>query len=486
MTATAADDLAVHAGWLEEIELGRWTSDCARPLRFDSVSHETEERVADHLRPSDVAEALEQARAAGSEPAGEPQRLALRSRSRPFLARSSADQDRELDERHGASPAGGYESALAGLDDPDDRTALYRRWQQMEAELQSLREERAHARVEACRCVGADSPRELLAAEHPRALQPLVESFERGAIAPLDKAVAAAALDRRRAASSLLIDGEHPADSPWLEWRTGALDPSARNLIAGLLRRVGPWVGADPDAGGPRLVTDCRVEARSRLANPASGPPVILLGALGGVWGTALALARLGQAVRFGFLVETRGAAAARWSDPAFPVAVQALYRRLPFSVAFRERFGLDWPPALLAALRFQEAVAPRLGWAYLVEIMNGASEGRFSGIENVSAGETIRRATGRPATIRQLLEIAEGDPEGAAILRGTVLGLLVEERLLSRFGRDWVAAPAAHRWLRGLWEAEPEQTAESLALAADLGTIEPTPLLDGCRPMDR
>ena len=31
--------------------------------------------------------------------------------------------------------------------------------------------------------------------------------------------------------------------------------------------------------------------------------------------------------------------------------------------------------------------------------------------------------------------------------------------------------------------QAEPDETAESMAAALGLGTIEPTPVLDGCRP---
>ncbi len=42
----------------------------------------------------------------------------------------------------------------------------------------------------------------------------------------------------------------------------------------------------------------------------------------------------------------------------------------------------------------------------------------------------------------------------------------------------------AARRTLEDGWDAEVGETAESLADNMDLGTIEPTPILDRCQPV--
>jgi hypothetical protein len=62
-------------------------------------------------------------------------------------------------------------------------------------------------------------------------------------------------------------------------------------------------------------------------------------------------------------------------------------------------------------------------------------------------------------------------------------LAALVEERLLTRHGSRWFLDRSAATALQEWWEAEPGETAESMAAASDVGTIEPTPLLDRYRP---
>ena len=78
---------------------------------------------------------------------------------------------------------------------------------------------------------------------------------------------------------------------------------------------------------------------------------------------------------------------------------------------------------------------------------------------------------------------VADALMSGAAMLRGTVYGLLLEERLMTRFGRGWFRSEAARDDLREIWDAEPGQTAESMAASLDLGTIDAAPMLDRCRP---
>jgi hypothetical protein len=172
-----------------------------------------------------------------------------------------------------------------------------------------------------------------------------------------------------------------------------------------------------------------------------------------------------------------RGAAEARWCDPAFAVAAEVLCRRLILSRPVRAQIGLRTGESLRLDLRFEEAVAVRMGWSYLVSVLDrGGSRG-----ERLESA--IRRAAGRPATALDAVWIREEDPVGAAILRGTVYALLLEERLMIRYGRDWFRSTAARDLLRECWEAEPGESAESMARALDLGTIEPTPIIEGCRP---
>jgi len=96
--------------------------------------------------------------------------------------------------------------------------------------------------------------------------------------------------------------------------------------------------------------------------------------------------------------------------------------------------------------------------------------------------GRSIERASGGPATPAHRERVRDGDPAAAASLRGAILGLLLEERLLTRFGRAWFASTRARGWLTTMWEAEPDHTAEELAAAGELGAFEPTPVLDASR----
>ena len=170
------------------------------------------------------------------------------------------------------------------------------------------------------------------------------------------------------------------------------------------------------------------------------------------------------------------------FGDPAFAVASRVLFRRLASNEAFRGAVGLEGPEDLAVDLRLEEALAPRISWTYLLLAIRSESSPAGSS-SSVAPDEALRRATGRIADpLRSGLRDAS-DPSGAAELRGTVLGLLMEERLLCAVGRDWFTSRNARRILNEAWEAERQETAESVASALDLGTIEPTPILDRCRP---
>jgi hypothetical protein len=188
------------------------------------------------------------------------------------------------------------------------------------------------------------------------------------------------------------------------------------------------------------------------------------------------ALGALGAATRTAFVAATRGGARARFADPAFTVAADVLYGRLAACPRFREAAGLPENAAALRALGLHEAVATRVGWVYLQTVLANVDA------RDEAFGRSIERASGGPVTPAHRARVRDRDPSPAATLRGTVLGLLLEERLRSRFGRGWFAAPRARSWLRSVWEAEPDHTAETMAAAAGLGEIEPTPVLDASR----
>ena len=202
----------------------------------------------------------------------------------------------------------------------------------------------------------------------------------------------------------------------------------------------------------------------------------MVVGGIGGPAALASGLGCLGRAARAGFLRSVAGPAAARWSDPAFSWAVDVAYRRLIRSRRFLAEVGLAWSPRIDAALCHEEALAPRLAWTYLWLYRDGEPS-------QVEMEEGALRATGRPAPPAWRWSLEEREPDGASELRGTVLGLLLEERIKTRFGHDWYRTPSARRFLREIWEAEPQETVESMASALGLGTIEPTPVLDCCRP---
>jgi hypothetical protein len=90
-----------------------------------------------------------------------------------------------------------------------------------------------------------------------------------------------------------------------------------------------------------------------------------------------------------------------------------------------------------------------------------------------------VRRATGRDPSPRNV----EEDGSGASELRGIVFGALLEERLLTRFGRRWFLDRGAARFLRECHLGEPGETVESMAGELRLGTIEPAPIVDVFRP---
>jgi hypothetical protein len=210
------------------------------------------------------------------------------------------------------------------------------------------------------------------------------------------------------------------------------------------------------------------------------GEALVVPGIIAGPVGLWDLLGVFGTAVRAGRLAEMRGTAAVRFADRAFAYAAHTLWRRLVLCPRFRAEAGLRPDDAEIHDQAFHDAVAMRLAWAYLQTVTTGIDP------DDPEFETMIQRASGGPSTPAHRLAVSHRDPAGSAELRGTVLGLLLEERLRLRFGRNWFSRAEARRWMLEMWEAEPDLTAEEMANSLDLGTIEPTPMVDACRQLER
>jgi hypothetical protein len=337
--------------------------------------------------------------------------------------------------------------------------------------------ERRAARDRVARETGASDAVDLVWGGATEAALGLLESFERVAIAPLDDTVLAVAADRGRRVPGRARIGAQAADEPWLEdlARHAAHLPADR--IPRILIRTASRLGFDPDAG--RGAIHEIVPGRTRVLEAQRPRPTVRCSrADAGPAALSAALGALGRGVRAAVVRERRGDGAAWLGDPAFSVAVDVLFRRLPLTPSFAADAGLPGYEAWVHDLAFEEAVRPRrdAAWARLTLDPPTDVPARFE--------ERMARAAGRPPWPLALEPLWRGDPCGFDRLRGTVLGLLVEERLWTRFGTRWFADRGAARWLTEVWEAEPDATAESMAEQMSVGRMEPTPILDRCRPV--
>lgn len=441
----------------------------------DPAAAPLEERVDDHLSRARVAQAFRESSAAAGLPSSEHRRRPLRALAPRFLARASREPETELAERRKGHdvPETGFEAALAGETSPGERDALFERWLALERDLARAAADRAEAREDAARAAGAPRVSDLLGAAHAVAPAELLDPFERGAIAPLDENVAraAAALWREHGRGGA---SRHAADAPRVHRMGHAPWPAAAE-IAALARRLRDAAGLGV---GPRLEIGLApaIGARAAWRLTRAGTAWVGVGACTGPVGLREALGALGRAARGAFVAATRGSSFARFGDPAFEHAADVLFGRLALCRHFRESAQIPENAAARAVLGLHESVATRIAWVYLQAVLaNVDAEGR-------AFARAIERATGGPVTPAHREDVRDRDPMAAAALRGTVLGLLLEERLRSRFGRGWFASSRARSWLQSVWEAEPDHTAEELAAAAELGAIEPTPVLDAHR----
>ena len=429
------------------------------------------ERTDDRLRRGAVADGIRGA-AANPSPAA---RWLARAAATAWLDRVSADIDLEIRERSVRLelPPEGFEAAVADEPDPVERAKIASRWERAESDLHVAREERLRAREAGASEVGPDGLVALSAVLEPSAPSEFARDLERGAIEPLDAAVREALRARRAAARVRLHGGASPADTPVFSALACHRHTLPATGLAPLLRRWGAMWGVDPDSGRLALARSRRTGWSVAGWIRARGP-FLVTGCIDGPAGLARALGLLGASARLAFLDEARGEAG-HWTDPAFPHAAETLFRRLMLEPSFRQRAGMHDGPDLGRALRNEEALAPRLAWAYLSLAVHRL---RPSG-----AAEVLERATGRPVTPGQRAAVTEAGPSVTGLARGYVLALLYEERLLTRFGRNWFFERAAGRTLREWWEAEPDVTASEMASELGVDRMEATLILDRCRP---
>lgn len=366
-------------------------------------------------------------------------------------------------------PEGGYLGALVRSEDPAESLRWLDRWHELEESMDSLR--RAHKKAREEQAVGAGAPGiyRFLAAGHSVPPDDVLREFTRGGVEVLDEMVAEAARERwarfgvqavgsreeMAAVAALSSLGDHKGRFP-----AGRLAP--------LLRRLGDHLGLELE-----LSSSAPGQGRVPLWTELRGNSLLILGSLPGPGGLVRALAGFGGGARATFLSGLGGPEDPEGWDGAFAEAAEVLFRRLALSSRFGSWCGLELEERGWKDLRFEEAVGHRRAWAYLLL----AARGEAGPSEATAA--IFRRATGRPATPDQVGRTWDLDPRGAEVLRGTVLGLLLEERLMTRFGKLWFLDRGAGRFLKELWESEPGETAESMAEALALGRIEPTPIVD-------
>ena len=418
------------------------------------------ERVADVVRPDRMRELVEAARNGG---ARGPLRLATPAWIRLATARLDDEVRARCDEA--LSPwAGDVDAFLAAEDDPAERSAIAVRHARQWDRLRAAREELAGARDAAAREVGAEDLLALRVLGCEPGAEARVGAYERGFMEPLDGAIGEAVRERRRR------DGDDPSapmraeDVPAMAWLAPWRRRLAAPAIATVLRRLGGTIGPVSGDDGALLEAVATPPPRAEAFERVRPRPVVVLGSWGGPLGLARTLDAFGRAQRAAFCARAWASEASASGDPAFDVAAGVLLRRLGTSQTCLAEAGIRPEADMLQALRLEEAIAPRAAWA------------RAAGNE--------RRASGRPETpgagawrFRR-----EGD-DSDAVLRGTTYAVLVEERVMTRWGRGWFFDRRAGAYLRDLWAGEAGESPESMAEACGLGTMDPSPLLERYRP---
>ncbi len=472
------EQLADRQAFIDGCRAAVLTRNDPRPVGRPEPLGDLGEQVADHLRRSSVAKAFEGAATESRGTDGSRSRR-LRALIPGYLAHAVSEQAAELAARRQAQvrPDGGFATAIALAASPPRRRELVERWDRQEKEVRSAAAEVRSAAEAGARSVGAPGLGGLLAAGSPGEPDQLLDGFRRIVFDPLTPAIHDAWNRRGSESTMALVGDRHPADLLPLRLACDHLDGWPDGHEVSVLRRLGRRIGADPDTGAIDLRPGQGVH-RPELFFTGT-VPILLMGRIPGPASLRTAVAQLGRAARWSFLATRRGTSV-RWWDPGFDRAAEVVFRRSVGTREFSEWAGVRVDETLLDDLRLEEALAPRLAWTYLYFSLHSGADGVP---ETDEVEERLHNALGRSPTPDLRGLTLRLDLGGADELRGTVYALLLEERLLTRFGRRWFLDPAAVRLLREYWDAEAGSSIEEMANALDLGTIEPTPVLDGCRP---
>jgi hypothetical protein len=456
-------DVVASAALLEERALASLAGEPVTTNEADAL----EERIADSLRIEEVRERFRAASSAPEGKEGEPARRRFRVLSSEFLRRGTAAAREEID----GILTRDWLSALALEDDAERRKELHRLWTEEERELAEPRAALRDETERLARDAGASGTRAFLDAGEARPPAAVLAAFTRDAVAPLDERTAAAARARRSRFRPALPPREHASDVPPLATLADHAGLLPAERIAPTLRHLLAQAGEDSDADGPRLRRPKAARASSLAFEHARPRPAILLSTMGGPGALHACLVALGRAFRASVLLRQEDPDVVATLDPAFAAGAGTLFGRLVLSGAFREWCGLSLDPDALRDLAFETALVPRAAWARLALAEEAAGD--------EASLEIVRRATGRDPCPGDV----EEDRSGASELRGIVFGALLEERLLTRFGRRWFLDRGAARFLRECHLGEPGETVESMAGELRLGTIEPAPIVDVFRP---
>lgn len=436
------------------------------------------ERLADALRVGEVRDRFREADAAPEGRDGEAARSRFRLLSREFLARETAHVRAEMDAVvvGNGERAGDRFTQVALAGEPEGRKRAYGLWEEEERRLLPLRHDLLDETERLARDAGADGALAFLGATEPSPAAGVALAFTRAAVAPLDEAIAASARLRRARFRPPFRGAEQPSEVPPLSILADHAARLPSDRVVATLRGLLAHLGEDPDGRGPRLLQPARPLGRSLVLEHARPRPAVVVATLGGPGGLASSLRAAGRAIRASFLHREEDPAVVAALDPAFGAAAGTLFTRLALSESFREWCGLSMDADSIRDLRFETSLLPRAHWARLTLSLEAEPGGD-------GTAEVLRRATGRDALPEDRAASFSRDPSDASSLRGIVLGALLEDRLMTRFGRLWFLDRAAARFLKECFRGEAGETAESMAGTLGLGTIEPTPIVDVFRP---
>lgn len=402
--------------------------------------------LADRIRPESVRDATEAALRAPPGPSGEEARRRLRLLIPPCLATAIAELGREAGRELGipVEERGRRLAEAAWTAEPDRRERAVRglledaeRRRDFEADRRALLD-RAAARA------GAVDARALLDASAPSSPAAVLGGAERLAIAPLDEAVARGAILRRRRSPWCVGDRPLPAETLFLE-------------------RLGDRAGLYPAS----TVRQAVQEVERAIGTEGSGADFV---ARGGPGGLLLAFRALGWGLHRETCVHLGVEPGA---DPAFGYAWGELFARAAARAKGLERLVPAVEKDVDRDVAFEIALAPRRMWA------------RGFGSLPWEDEQILReeRASGRPTCAACRVPAPRPPVERSAPIRGALLGLQLEERLLARFGYAFWGARGARAFLREIGEGERWETADSMATALGAGTMDASPIVDAYRP---